>query len=146
MSDITYHEKSQPDPNAAASEDTVIDVLRKSVDKRVRLYSSPVRHHPLIKFLQIQAAKEYPSDHPNRSTLDKEISLISGFLPKTLEPSAISEILSGIVQGLKEDDKKSKAATGTVLSQFWQVVSKGQVADKKVLGKEIAELLKKVQI
>jgi hypothetical protein len=35
MSDITYHEKSQSDPNAAASEDTVIDVLRRSVDKRV---------------------------------------------------------------------------------------------------------------
>lgn len=37
MSDITYHEKSQSDPNAKASEDTVIDVLRRSVDKRVSL-------------------------------------------------------------------------------------------------------------
>ena len=44
MSDITYHEKSQSDPNAAASEDTVIDVLRRSVDKRVSLWGETACH------------------------------------------------------------------------------------------------------
>lgn len=49
MSDITYHEKSQSDPNAAASEDTVIDVLRRSVDKRV----SPI----LFRFCSFQSVQ-----------------------------------------------------------------------------------------
>ncbi|KAH8081205.1 Yqey-like protein-domain-containing protein [Filobasidium floriforme] len=128
MSDITYHEKSQSDPNAAASEDTVIDVLRRSVDKR------------------IQASESYPADHPNRQTLSKEIEFISSFLPRTLEPSAITQILSGIVSGLKEEERQSKGVTGKVLERFWQGVTKGEVKDKKALGKEIGELLKKIQV
>lgn len=36
MADITYHEKASANPNEPANEDTVIDVLRKAVDKRVR--------------------------------------------------------------------------------------------------------------
>lgn len=35
MADITYHEKSGANPNEPANEDTVIQVLRKAVDKRV---------------------------------------------------------------------------------------------------------------
>jgi uncharacterized protein YqeY len=95
---------------------------------------------------QIQATESYPEDHPNRSVLAKEIDFISSFLPKTLEPSAITEILSGIVTGLKEEERQSKGVTGKVLEKFWQAVTKGQVKDKKALGKEIGELLKKLQI
>lgn len=128
MADITYHEKSQPDPNASASEDTVIEVLRKSIDKRR------------------QALDSYPADHPNRSTLQSEIDLISSYLPTTLEPAAITQILKGIVEGLNETERKDRAAVGKVLATFWDTVKKGQVEDKKVLGKQIGELLRKVQL
>jgi uncharacterized protein YqeY len=96
--------------------------------------------------LQIQASESYPADHPNRATLSKEIEFISSFLPRTLEPSAITQILSGIVSGLKEEERQSKGVTGKVLERFWQGVTKGEVKDKKALGKEIGELLKKIQV
>lgn len=35
MADITYHEKAGANPNEPANEDTVVEVLRKAVDKRV---------------------------------------------------------------------------------------------------------------
>ena len=78
--------------------------------------------------------------------MSNEIEYISSFLPRTLEPSAITQILSGIVSGLKEDERQSKGVTGKVLERFWEGVTKGQVKDKKALGKEIGELLKKVQL
>lgn len=43
MADITYHEKAGANPNEPASEDTVVDVLRKAVDKRVSSPQYPLR-------------------------------------------------------------------------------------------------------
>jgi hypothetical protein len=43
MADITYHEKSGANPNEPAHEDTVIEVLRKAVDKRVSSESRNTR-------------------------------------------------------------------------------------------------------
>ncbi|KAJ9117397.1 hypothetical protein QFC24_006493 [Naganishia onofrii] len=123
MADITYHEKAGANPNEPASEDTVVDVLRKAVDKRS------------------QAAGAYPEDHPSHQQFLSEIALISKFLPRTLSVEQITQILEGIVTGMTEADKTSKGATGQVLTQFWQVVKKGEVQNKKELGKTIARLL-----
>ncbi|KAJ9114055.1 hypothetical protein QFC22_005875 [Naganishia vaughanmartiniae] len=125
MADITYHEKAGANPNEPASEDTVVDVLRKAVDKRS------------------QAAGSYPQDHPSHQQFLSEIALISKFLPRTLSVEQITQILEGIVTGLTQADKTSKGATGQVLKQFWEVVKKGEVQDKKALGKIIGEMLRK---
>ncbi|KAJ9091005.1 hypothetical protein QFC19_009301 [Naganishia cerealis] len=125
MADITYHEKAGANPNEPASEDTIVDVLRKAVDKRS------------------QAAESYPKEHPSHQQFMSEIALISKFLPRTLSVEEITQILQGIVVGLTETDKASKGATGQVLKQFWQVVKKGEVQDKKALGKMIGEMLRK---
>jgi uncharacterized protein YqeY len=177
MADITYHEKAGANPNEPASEDTVVDVLRKAVDKRVSspqypvTLFSPVNHkHALgrsytdlchlsltsvacLQYLslvfkyrrsflyQSQAAGAYPEDHPSHQQFLSEIALISKFLPRTLSVEQITQILEGIVTGMTEADKTSKGATGQVLTQFWQVVKKGEVQNKKELGKTIARLL-----
>lgn len=39
-------------------------------------------------------------------------------------------------------ERSDKAATGKVLEEFWKLVKKGEVADKKAIGKMIGELLK----
>jgi hypothetical protein len=44
---------------------------------------------------------------------------------------------------MNETDRSSKGATGQVLKAFWGVVKKGEVQDKKALGKMIGEMLKK---
>ena len=93
--------------------------------------------------LQSQAAEAYDKDHPSRKQFQDEIAMISKFLPSTLPVEQITQILEGIVAGMSESDRSSKGATGQVLKAFWAVVKKGEVQDKKALGKMIGEMLKK---
>lgn len=95
--------------------------------------------HPL----QSQAAEAYDADHPSRKQFQNEIEMISKFLPSTLPVEQITQILEGIVAGMSEGDRSSKGATGQVLKAFWAVVKKGEVQDKKALGRMIGEMLKK---
>lgn len=93
--------------------------------------------------LQSQAAESYDPAHPSRTQFEQEIALISKFLPKTLPVEQITQILEGIVAGMSETERSGKGATGQVLKAFWGVVKKGEVQDKKALGKVIGEMLKK---
>jgi hypothetical protein len=60
-----------------------------------------------------------------------------------LSQETITQNLQSIIDGLSEEAKKDKAATGKVLSEFWKVVKKGEVADKKGVGKLVGELLRR---
>lgn len=92
---------------------------------------------------QSQAAESYDPAHPSRTQFEQEIALISKFLPKTLPVEQLTQILEGIVAGMSETERSGKGATGQVLKAFWAVVKKGEVQDKKALGKVIGEMLKK---
>ncbi len=61
MADIIYFEKSQSDPHATASEENVVSVLRKAIEKRVSLR---LVHFPSSSFhIGSLALSEQPCIH-----------------------------------------------------------------------------------
>lgn len=143
MSDITYFEKSQADPNAAASNDSVVNVLRKAASNRVSQRLVATTDHCPEPFRQRQASESYPSDHPNYASLLSEIALIESFLPQSISQDKLRETIGGIVDGMSEEQRSDKSATGKVLAALWEKVSKNEVEDKKALGKMVGEMLRK---
>lgn len=143
MSDITYFEKSQADPNAAASNDSVVNVLRKAASNRVSHRLVVIADHCPEPSFQRQASESYPSDHPNHASLLSEIALIESFLPQSISQDKLRETIGGIVDGMSEAQRSDKSATGKVLAALWEKVSKNEVEDKKALGKMVGEMLRK---
>ncbi len=92
---------------------------------------------------QAEAVHSYPSDHPNHTSLQSEIQLLSSFLPTVLSQDSITQKLQSIIDSMSEEGKKDKAATGKVLSEFWKEVKKGEVGDKKSVGKLVGDLLRR---
>ncbi|BEJ11285.1 hypothetical protein CspHIS471_0107070 [Cutaneotrichosporon sp. HIS471] len=127
IADVTYVVKSGSTPNDPASQETVINTVRKGIAKRR------------------EAAESYAPGAPGASeehyaNFMDEIALLEKYMPVAPTGEAVQKIVDEIVAGL---ETRNKAQTGTVMKALWERLGEARAAvDKKDVAARVAKALK----
>ncbi|GMK54533.1 hypothetical protein CspeluHIS016_0111190 [Cutaneotrichosporon spelunceum] len=126
IADVTYVVKSGSTPNEPASQETVVNTVRKAIAKRR------------------EAAESYAPGAPGASeehygNFMSEIALLEKYMPVAPTGEAVQKIIDEIVAGL---ETRNKGQTGTVMKALWERLGEARAAvDKKDVATRVAKAL-----
>lgn len=141
IADVTYVQKSSTAPNDPASQETVINTIRKGIEKRVSFSLSSKSQADIV---QKEAAEMYAPNTPGASEehyaqLSDEIKLLQQYMPEAPTQEAVQGMIDEIVAGL---ETRNKGSTGAVMKALWERLGEARAAvDKKDVAQRVAKAL-----
>ncbi|KLT41056.1 GatB/YqeY domain-containing protein [Cutaneotrichosporon oleaginosum] len=126
IADVTYVVKSGSTPNDPATQETVVNTIRKGIAKRR------------------EAAESYAPGAPGASeehyaNFNNEIALLEKYMPEAPTPEAVQKIIDEIVASL---ETRNKGQTGSVMKALWERLGEARAAvDKKDVAARVAKAL-----